>query len=105
MYSNQSNFIPSSINAQMLIYSHKHENSKDSFAKIGAFRIVQFASIAKDSFRRSRCCCDTQKFLSSTFRQGKRFLFFHYPKTGVLNPWRGSWSFVAHGKVQILKGG
>jgi len=51
----------------MLIDSHKHENSKDSFAKTGAFRVVPFASMAKDSFRWSRCC-DTQKFLSSTFR-------------------------------------
>jgi len=28
------------------IRNHKHENSKDSYAKIGAFRTVQFACMA-----------------------------------------------------------
>jgi len=56
-YTNQSDFNPKSIHAQMWIHSHKHENSKDSSGKIGAFLAVQFACMAKDSFWRSRCRC------------------------------------------------
>ena len=37
--------------------SHSYENGKDSYAKVSAFRgAVWFASMAENSFRRSRCC-------------------------------------------------
>jgi len=49
----------------MWIHSHKHEYSKDAYAKIGAFLAVKFACMAKVSFRRSRCRWYTQDLLSN----------------------------------------
>jgi len=53
----------------MWIHSHKHVSSKDSSAKIGAFLAVQFACVAKDSFRRSRCRCHTEEFSSNSLHR------------------------------------
>jgi len=38
------------------------------YAKIGAFPAVQFACMAKDVFRQSRCRCYTQEFSSSSLQ-------------------------------------
>ena len=53
---------------QMWIHSHEHENSKDSYAKIGAFRAIQLSYTTKYSFRRIRCRCHTHEFSSSSLQ-------------------------------------
>jgi len=63
----------------MWIHSHKRENSKDSYAKIGEFLAVQFACMAKDSFRRSRCHCHTQEFSSSSLQIWETIFAFPLP--------------------------
>jgi len=68
---------------QMWIHSHEHENREDSYAKIGAFRAIQFACTAKYSFRRSRCHYHTHEFSSSSLQIRETMFVFEYPKTGV----------------------
>ena len=69
---------------QMWIHSHEHENRKDSYAKIGAFRAIHFACTAKYSFRRSRCHCHAHEFSSSSSLQIRETMFvFEYSKTRV----------------------
>ena len=68
---------------QMWVHSHEHENNKDSYAKVGAFRAIRFACTAKHSFRRSRCHCHTHEFSSSSLQVRETMFVFEYPKTGV----------------------
>ena len=68
----------------MWIRSHKHENSKDSYEKIGAFLAVQFACMTNDSLRWSRCRCHTQEFSSSILQIRETKFAFPLPKNRYL---------------------